>query len=41
MRSDSVPMTGNQKKLEAPMQNVTARLDVADSFRTLLPKVGV
>ncbi len=41
MRSDTEPITGSQKKLEAPTHSVTIRLSRFDRCSTLLPKVGV
>ena len=39
--SENDPITGSQKRLEAPTQSVTIRLDLMDKCRTELPNVGV
>ncbi len=41
MRSDSEPITGSQKRLEAPTHSVTIMLSNSDMCSTFRPKVGV
>ena len=40
-RSDSAPITGSQKRFDAPTQSVTIRLSPLPRWSTALPKVGV